>query len=673
MTGPWENYQAQTKASASPWENYKQPEVAPEVAAPDYSDTRSVRQGYGFYDQAMEQGAMLGFGDEATAGVNAAFDTLGQIVHGKSPDIGGAYDRELAARRQQKSDWERAHPVAKYVAPLVGSLGIAAPVKGAAAVAEAVPSVLKTIGQGAKVGAGIGAAEGFGSGEGGLENRASSAATGAAIGGTIGAAAPAVVEGVRGGYQAGKALLGFSSPEEVATNQIGTALARSGRTADEVSDVVTHANNLGVPAVPADTTLPLRRLARSVETIPGKASDAASRLLEERQTGQGSRVAGQIKAAIGNNGDALGTADEIIAQRAEEAKPLYEKAYQANAADMNAPQMWNAGLEKLMARPAMRQAWARAKTIIANEGGDPSILGITGFKVKAGTFGSFGQNSQPILDKVPSMQAWDYMKRGLDDILEKYRNPITGRLTLDEAGRAIQKTKSELLGNLDATNPAYAEARKVFAGHSEMLDALHLGQDVFNGDIDEGAKRFASLSAAEQDMFRIGGVKALRTLIEKSPDGSDIVRRIAGSPDRRARIAMLFKDPAEYQVFNHIMELERETTKTTRMVTGGSPTGRIAAEQSDLMVGAVEDAFHGRGPMGMAMNAARRMLTRAKGVNEETANHIASYLFNPNPKAAQAIDPALVQSIIDATRGRRGAASMAGRVFTAAATNQRTQ
>lgn len=623
--------------------------------------------GYGFTDELMEQGVMLGYGDEATAGINAGMDTLGHILHGAPTDISGDYDKRLTQRREQKDAWERAHPIAKYVAPILGGLGAVGP-DAAAVVAKgaaAVPSLLRTMGQGAKAGAGVGAVAGFGSGEDGLENRLGSAAMGAGLGAAVGAAAPAVAVGVPAIARSGKALLGLSSPETVASNHIATAIGRSGRTPDEVSAAIGDAQGLGVPAVPADTSPSLRRLGRAVETVPGAASDATTRFLEERQTGQAGRVATQIKRALGSDGNALEMSDEIIAKRKAEAAPLYEKS---NAPPMPAP---SPELESLLKTPAMRQAYGRAKIIAANERVSPTELAVIGHRINPGDFGSYGVAKGPITAEVPTMQSWDYMKRGLDDVLEKYRNPVTGKMQLDEAGRAVLGVKNSLLTELDRINPSYAEARQSFAGHSEMLDALHLGQNFASGDADMVAQRFHSLSEGQQDMFRLGAVNKLRTDINKSPDGSDIVRRLFGTPDRRARIALLFKDPGEFQTFQHIMELERETTKTKNVVSGGSPTGRIAAEQSDLAVGALEDAMRGHGPAAMAMNAARRMLTRSRGINEETAGRIASYLFNPDPKSAsQTIDPQTIKDIISASRNRGEAGKTFGRIGSGAIANQ---
>lgn len=431
----------------------------------------------------------------------------------------------------------------------------------------------------------------------------------------------------------------------MASDQISRAVARSGFTPDEIAAGVADANARGVPAVPADTSPSLRRLGRAVETVPGRASDAATRFLDERQVGQGNRVATQITRALGNDGNAVEMAESIVRTRAQEARPLYEKAYESQA--------WSDRLSDLLKRPAAKQAFARARRLAANEGVDPATLGITGFD----------DAGEPVLQGIPTMRTWDYVKRGLDDIIEKYRNPTTGRLQLDEAGRAINGLKSSLLNELDGINPDYAAARRAFAGHSEMLDAVNLGREFAKGDIDFVTRRFTEMSPAEQDMFRVGAVRELRRTIGKAQDGADITRILFGSPEKRGRVEMLFRDPEEFQVFQRIMEMERETTRTARMVNGGSPTGRITADQNDLMMGAIEDAVAGNGPMAMARNAAVRMISKAKGINEDVAARIAEYLFNRNPGTPAGMDADLINSLIEQGARRRSATSATSRAL----------
>lgn len=641
MAGPWEDYAAKP-VDDGPWNQFKRPDPKPAaVKAPKQPGD------YGFSDEVIDQGLMLGFGDEAKAALGTGLDALSDIVRLKMPNPAASYDKNLSRERGRRQEWLDSHPVASVGAQILGgglTLG-AAPVAAAANVARAAaPSLLQQVGRGSAVGATYGGLAGFGGSEGGMENRLLGGAGGAAVGGILGAGIPAAAAGIGGGYRAGRTMLGLSDPTDVANSQIARAIDRSGMTRDQLETGVRTANAAGVPAVPADTSVSMRRLGRAVETVPGRGSEAATRFLEERQVGQGDRIARQLTRSLGTDGNAIRTAESIMQTRAQQAKPLYEKAYEAQA--------WDDKLAALLKRPAMRDAFNRARTLAENEGVDPRTLGITGFD----------EAGEPILSGIPTMRTWDYMKRGLDDILEKNRNQLTGLLELDESGRAINGLKSTLLRELDGINPDYAAARRSYAGHSEMLDAVNFGREFAKGDIDVLAQRVSEMTPAEQDMFRVGAVRELRRTIGKSQDGADIVRQMFGSPEKRARLQMLFRTPDEFQTFQRIMEMERETTRTARMVTGGSPTGRIAAEQDDLLSGALEDAVRGNGPIAMARNAAVRMISKAKGINEDVAERIASYLFNQNPQAA-APDPAMINGLLEQAARRRFGASTTGRTL----------
>ena len=65
----------------------------------------------------------------------------------------------------------------------------------------------------------------------------------------------------------------------------------------------------------------------------------------------------------------------------------------------------------------------------------------------------------PVKQSGFTTQTLDYVKRGLDDLVEANRDPVTRRLHLDEAGRAVNDVRAGLVREVDRLNPAYAKAR----------------------------------------------------------------------------------------------------------------------------------------------------------------------------------------------------------------------
>jgi hypothetical protein len=91
-------------------------------------------------------------------------------------------------------------------------------------------------------------------------------------------------------------------------------------------------------------------------------------------------------------------------------------------------------------------------------------------------------DAPPDIGRLPALgpnyrtETLDYVKRGLDDIIEQNRNPITGKLDLDESGRAVNGLKNRLLDEMDRLNPHYRSARQAYAGPAALNSAMRDGK-----------------------------------------------------------------------------------------------------------------------------------------------------------------------------------------------------
>lgn len=101
----------------------------------------------------------------------------------------------------------------------------------------------------------------------------------------------------------------------------------------------------------------------------------------------------------------------------------------------------------------------------------------------------------------PTMKALDAAKQGLDDMLEKYRDPTTGKLNLDSQGRAIEKLRQSYVSNLDTLNPDYSAARAAYAGPSQSLDAMNMGKRALSNDPEVTSKVVGNLSPGDKEFF----------------------------------------------------------------------------------------------------------------------------------------------------------------------------
>jgi hypothetical protein len=71
----------------------------------------------------------------------------------------------------------------------------------------------------------------------------------------------------------------------------------------------------------------VRNAAETVANSPGEGSNIAQQALESRAGSQAGRVNQAVKDATGAAGNIHEEADQLIAQRAQDAAPLYEKAF----------------------------------------------------------------------------------------------------------------------------------------------------------------------------------------------------------------------------------------------------------------------------------------------------------------------------------------------------------
>jgi hypothetical protein len=584
---------------------------------------RKPRQGLGQavkgFNDSVEQGASFGFMDEINAGIRSGIRGVHNLVTGKEADFSGNYDRALVDERKDFKAFEENHPVLATGANIAGGLVSSIPTAGAVMGGRTAAGVL---GRAALTGAGSGAVGGLGAGEGGLENHIVSAGKGAAIGGAIGAALPAVAKVGSEVVKAVGNVTGLRNNRNVALDQLNRAFER-----DKIDPAAIAPDGDRQMALVDQGGKNVTRLGRTVETIPGAGSDRAHNFLNERQLGQGERVGDDIAKGLGGD-DFYKALDDLDAERKAAAAPLYEEAYKPKY-------VWSDEIEALTKdRPSIRQAMARAHRIAAEEGRDPGGLGL---KMDA-------DGNVKIDRTAAGMQTLDYIKRGLDDVLETFRDPVTGKLRLDEGGRAIEATRKRYVAELDRLNPAYKEARAAWGGPTQSMEAARLGRDFAKGDAEVTLARFRQLSPGDQNLFRLGVARELQGKVANTKDGHDAVGKIFGAPGQRKRLQALFPDQASFDAFEKAMKDEARMTKTRREVTGGSATGRIAAEQDDA--GALGDAaldYAGGGVKSVLFGLAKRATSKARGIGEKSADELSKMLFDASPEVQRNVLAELIR------------------------------
>jgi hypothetical protein len=365
----------------------------------------------------------------------------------------------------------------------------------------------------------------------------------------------------------------------------------------------------------------------------GNVGDLSVRGTDARAADQGTVQAAKAKLA------------QLDAQEAKTTEALRESQRAATAGDRGG--VWSPRIAQFLQDPIVKHGIRqgleiqRIEALAQGKPFNPADYGVTGTAA----------DGEIIVAKVPNMRLLDSAKRGLDEILDKYRDPTSGRVVLDQRGRAIVQLKQSLVDELDRLNPSYKAARAAYSGPSQSIDAMKAGADIFNHSPEEVAERFSRLSPNDKEFYRLGVADKLRERIAKTGIGGDEAKAIIKNNWTKSQLQPIFETQEQFDHFIDAATMESKMFDTAFRLKGGSHTAeRLAADHA---FGAdVEAAGHG---VSAAKNVARMnwlpavsdmwRMKQALGwrKNQALNAEIAKLLF----------DPAMTQDALQASAGTR--------------------
>lgn len=555
--------------------------------------------GYGDPVMSMVGGvadmASFGFADEAIAGINS-----------------------LARGTEFKDELSHQHGIRQSLQEGQEGVYTAGQVAGAFIPGAAAPSVIK---QGiAKLGTaapirtalGVGGASGglYGAGSGAEGNRLEKAAQMGGVGAVGGIAGLGAVKAVGSLAQRAKSL--YSKPiqrtaQEVieaqstpppiqdtpkATQKVGRALTQD--FGDDLDTVLTAYKN-GDMSLADMYGKRTSSLAEAAALFPA-GREVAEEAIEKKTVGAYERLIKSVRENISGVDNYYTTAEDLVNAGRSKAAPLYEKAY--NFEIKQSPK-----LNELLSRPAGREALKKADKIAANEGID-----ISGEK---------------------NTMVFDYIKRGFDDVLEKYRDKTTGKLVLDTNGRAINQLRAEYVDELKSLNPFYKQALEESSDYLRVKEVMEQGRKALKTDSEVTAKIFKNLPGNEKQAYKIGLGKAVRDELNKVREGANPFNRLLKSPEQQKRLQAVLS-PKEYMGFEKALRAEDRLFKFRNKVLGGSPTAGREELKSLIEAGEI-DSITGVPKQTFTM-AIKKMYTSLKsGVNDKTAAKISDILYETDP------------------------------------------
>jgi hypothetical protein len=401
----------------------------------------------------------------------------------------------------------------------------------------------------------------------------------------------------------------------------------------------------------------IQGLTGRVVRAPGEGRAKLTNFLNKRDEGAGERLAEDINRDIGRD-SSYQLAKTMKTSRAAAAEPLYEAAY-AHPPISPDEMVPSGGTQRagsigaLLDRPSVRAGIANARKIAKEEGVDLSTLGV-----------DLDPQGVPVFTKVPTWKALDYIKRGIDDVVEQFRDPTSGRLALDDYGHAANATRTEFRNALKQLNPKYANALDAYSGASTSLDALHAGEDFLKRSPEEIADRVATFGTGDREFYRLGAANTLRRAVQKAKFSADEAKAIINSQDMRNQIRPLFDNDADFARFVDSVFAEGRMFGTRFNALGGSQTAARRAEDTspeiEGLVHAARGMLHAKTGNAMGVvNALRGVREAAAAARQRKANPgIADILTTPiDPTGAGVRDFAShmaspPNSALNATRNR---------------------
>lgn len=685
---PWEEYQ--TVEEPKPWEAYQTPSEDAEIEPVEVVAKKS--KDFGIPDAPKETFGQQAKGLARSIIGGATFNLFDELEAAlRSGSISGEdYIKARDQIRAQQSAYEAKHPIASGMAGVGGALLTAAPAllipgAGEAAFAARLAGPLARITRAATVGASEGALAGFGGSKDkfsmeGVGETAKGALAGAVLG-PVAAGAPALVrKGVGALRQVTGSVPGAEATQKALEITVA-AMRRQGKTPAEIEIELARMRREGTPATVGEVGAP--GIADEVMRTPQGAAMAAQTAAAKAETG--TRVGEQITNRVTKGADYDVSRENIVENMRKNAAPLYAKAFEHGEVD-------DPFIKNILDMPVMRTFWSdamaaaeRDASVIAAKTGQPPVNPLQDYLVPTGrmskVLGPDGNpfeivEYQPSGDKIPTVEVLDWLKRGMDEAVD--RGFRTGGMGAKGAGD-YRQIRDALTGRLDDLVPDYKAARASFKGDAEIRDAFDRGM---SENVTRGEKAFESMRPAEVAKWATDATQAERDAAF-SGYGNFLLKKLTtatnpavfvGDANRMGRMRALSDNPAEMDALEAALKREAELfAQRSKSLTGVTQAVKKAAQDdinTALDAGNVDviSAALRSGKVGYFAGLALKVLT-GKNYPPEVLTELTRVLKSGTPDEVARVAAELAQTEskmvvreVGRTRLRDAAAVAAGKV-----------
>lgn len=643
---------------------YAQTGVAPKVAPPTPLAPVSTGQAVLGTARNLLQGAMLGTSDELEAAIAKGLDVVGvpSSVTGVPSNLTTEQYRQII--ENQRLGVSQQFPTLSAGAELTGAVLPAFLTRGQSLRAAPVTGmeVAPSLGRQALEGAGLGFLYGgttaAGKAEGGLGERIAAMPEGAVLGTVFGAATPLAMAGVGKAVDFGKSLISGDRTAEAkdkAKQLILESLRRDEITAPQAATRIAELEAKGVP----DVMLPevagratTQRLSAAAN-FPGGGIDTVSEKLIRNVQNQSTLLPQYLSQAFGvKGGNSSQMVDSIIASRSAQAAPLYNKAYFADPQGTVPRYVNDPKVNSLLKLPQFKDAADEAAGLLRAEGAIAADAPVS---------------------LTPTVQNLDNIKRGLDVLIDKQTDAVTGKMT--PLGRIYVGKKNEFLNAIDAAVPEYKAARQAFAGNTEAANAIKLGRQVIDASDDQWrdiTKQLAAMPASNRGLAAFGVLDEIGLTLSataqipggaRAPDLTQLLTKVRNAE----RIEQFIPSMAERKLYRERLKALQSKASVKNAVAVGSRTGPLLAEMQDITGGAtsgqISSLATGNAIPFISSGVEQWIKNRRAGITEQVAKEMASNLTltgKPLQDYLASLVPYQRKLFMDATREANKRAVAAG-------------
>lgn len=488
------------------------------------------------------------------------------------------YAANLAYQRARDAKSEQEHPYAAPALQIAGAMAL--PVGGATSSASrflsgGLRSTLSDAGASALVGSGLGAAYGAGAAN-NVSDLPGDIVSGAEFGGIGGAAGHALGSGLGAiGSAIGKTV-GFGSTDAAAQNEVASLAKRA--IADNKSvlppDQWKEANAMGLQPMVGDLLGEGgQRLARAVSNKSGEAAEILSEPLRQR-VAQGQDILTQRLTNIAGDPDQAQSLSEQLANGQAKASPLYQKAFAEGANGV-----WNPELSRLVNFPVIKNAIKKSYEFMDN---DAAQAGASAPPAKPFMFNQDGTVSLLMNPdgsfKAPTLEHWDYVKRGLQSIVNAAKPAFgntNGDSNLYRSIAPVATTFRNALVN-DKTIPSYGPALEEAQKYLSGADAYKVGTSLLSMskpmDIAATLKSADNYTPDQAKLFQQGVASAWINKIGQIRSGNETWNKF-DNPNFRSIVGSVF-DPQDSQDLLKHLDYMKAMNALKNQVKGNSSTAQ---------------------------------------------------------------------------------------------------